>query len=262
MTNNKSKKSTCAKKKDVNATTKSHMITHWFTPTGRSNDIVPVTEEKKVRIDDPADITLNQPSFATPATYDTPTQDSHFDDSSGYSGDETPKTKHEPQKQVWGVPLLKYDDVEVVEMPEFFGITCGLPMNARAVAAPTYECGGCGNHKTLCLEVKCGPYLCHVMWSIYDRHHPHEVTDETIENAFQEKFQDLLRIRSYDKLFKYDEKRSYSLPKCIVEGSLKYSKAIVHARRTIGILSMRRAYGVADELFTFKTLEDEEDELK
>ena len=135
----------------------------------------------------------------------------------------------------------------------------GIPMPS---AHHNNECGVCGNSHNCCHELLFRPFLCHEILSLFDTFQPHEVTEEVIEQEFTSMYQLKLRIFCWDQIHKFDIKRDYLPPKCLCEHSLKFSKDLVKAQKTLAIMSKKREYGVALNHFTFQMLEDQESEIE
>ena len=149
------------------------------------------------------------------------------------------------------------DEVQIVDASNN---KMGIPMPS---AYHNNECGGCaGNSHNCCHNCLFGLFLCQDILGLFDTYPPHEITKNVIKHEFKMMYQLKLRIFCWDKMHKYDTKRDYLPPKCLCEHSLKFSKDLVQAQKTLSIMSKRREYGVALIHFTFQTLEDQENEIE
>ena len=80
--------------------------------------------------------------------------------------------------------------------PEVNGYTAGRAMEPRAKEASEDECGGCGNLKQSCHEVRFGVFLCQEMWTYCVKNRPETITGDMIQHEYLHRYLFMLRLHS------------------------------------------------------------------
>ena len=112
-------------------------------------------------------------------------------------------------------------------------------------------CSHCGGDKFSCNDVQYGPHCIHSVMDYYEEVGINNFTEEGIEENYKRTFVVLKRHEIFKKTRKYEmRKQPLSLPKCMVNGSLHFSKRLLKMRKSfVHLISMRR-YDNPDEAIT------------
>jgi len=112
-------------------------------------------------------------------------------------------------------------------------------------------CSHCGGDKYTCNNLQYGPHCIHSVLDYYEKVGINNFTDEGIEETYRNTYVVLKRHEIFQKTKRYEMRNHVlSLPKCMEDGSLCFSKRLLKMRKSFVHLISMRNYDNQDESIT------------
>ena len=129
---------------------------------------------------------------------------------------------------------------------------------SKNITKETDVCTFCGLTEKLCPEVLYGKYCVHATLDAYEKVGIHDLSEEDIEDSFKKTYLTLHRHDILKKTNIYDlRSKEQELPKCLVEGSLKYVKEMLKYRKSFVHVYTSRKYDNNNEALSKIDKKDE-----
>ena len=120
--------------------------------------------------------------------------------------------------------------------------------NSNTIAIESDVCQKCGLTQKSCPEVLYGTHCIHAVLDCYEEVGIHDLTDKHVDDAFLKTYLTLHRHEILKKTNIYNLRtKEEVLPKCLVEGSLKYVKDMLKSRKSFVHVYSSRKYDNKNE---------------
>ena len=105
--------------------------------------------------------------------------------------------------------------------------------HSKTIAIQSDVCKDCGLTEKSCPQVLYGTHCVHAVLDCYEQIGIHDMTDKHIEDAFVKTYLTLHRHDILKKTNIYElRSKEQELPKCLVEGSLKFAKELLKSMKS------------------------------